>query len=181
MLKKCFNKISSYILIALFFLLFFSICVNAQTVDCSDIGEDKKEPYPEQIREKLTEMCIEKAKKDFQELIESGEEIAKLTEELEISYDKSRGFTSDDREKMERVEDLLKKIRKELRADDDDDDLDEKKNRPKNISEAVKNLKEKTSDLCEELKKTSRYSISAAAVQNSNVVLRLLRFIQVKN
>ncbi len=175
MFKKSVNLIFLFILLSV-----FSICVNAQVNNCSNIGESKSDPYPEQIREKLTELCIKEAKKDFQELLDRGEEIAKLTDELETSFTKNNGFSTEDREKIEKVEDLLKKIRKDLRADNDDDD-DKKEARPKSLVEAVKTLKEKTSDLFEALKKTSRYSISAVAIQSSNAVLKLVRFIKIGN
>ncbi|MGI8668602.1 MAG: hypothetical protein ACR2J3_02010 [Aridibacter sp.] len=176
MFKKSVNLILLFILLSV-----FSVCVNAQVNNCSNIGENKADPYPEQIREKLTELCIKEAKEDFQELLVRGEEIAKLTDELETSFTKNNGFSSDDREKIEKVEDLLKKIRKDLRADDDDDDDDKKEAKPKSLIEAVKTLKEKTADLFEELKKTSRYSISAVAIQSSNIVLKLVRFIKIGN
>jgi DNA-directed RNA polymerase specialized sigma subunit len=157
----------------------FSICIDAQVNKCSNIGIIRGEDYPEQIREKLTELCIKEAKDDFQQLLDRGQEIAKLTDELEISFAKNKGFTSVDREKIERVENLLKKIRKDLQADDDDND--EKESKPQSLIEAVRNLKEKTSDLFEELKKTSRYSISAVAIQSSNTILKLVRFIKKGN
>ncbi|MGI8544450.1 MAG: hypothetical protein ACR2MD_13385 [Aridibacter sp.] len=174
MLKKLFNPVFLFSLI-----LMFSICIDAQINNCSNIGIIRGEDYPEQIREKLTELCIKEAKEDFQQLLDRGEEIAKLTDELEISFAKINGFTSVDREKIERVENLLKKIRKDLQADDDDDD--EKESKPQSLLEAVRTLKEKTSDLFEELKKTSRYSISAVAIQSSNTILKLVRFIKKGN
>lgn len=174
MLKKLFNLVFLFSLISM-----FSICIDAQVNNCSNIGIIRGEDYPEQIREKLTELCIKEAKEDFQQLLDRGEEIATLTDELEISFAKNNGFTSVDREKIERVENLLKKIRKDLQADDDDDD--EKESKPQSLIEAVHTLKEKTSDLFEELKKTSRYSISAVAIQSSNTILKLVRFIKKVN
>lgn len=175
MLKKLFNSVFLFSLV-----LMFSICIDAQINNCSNVGIIRGEDYPEQIREKLTELCIKEAKEDFQQLLDRGKEIATLTDELESSFAKNNGFTSVDREKIERVENLLKKIRKELQADGDDDD-DEKESKPQSLIEAVHILKEKTSDLFEELKKTSRYSISAVAIQSSNTILKLVRFIKKGN
>lgn len=157
-----------------------AVNINAQINDCSNFGENPRDPYPKQIKEKLTEMCIEKAKKDFQELLDRGEEISKLTEEIEDSYAKNKGFSKADKEKLERVEELIKKIRKDLRADDDNDD-DEKSAKPQTVLETVKTLKEKTFDLFEELKKTSRYSISAVAIQSSNSIMKIVRFLRFKD
>ncbi len=165
--------------ILFFVVLMFSVNINAQINDCSDLGDNPQDPYPKQIKEKLTEMCIERAKKDFQELLDRGEEVSKLTEEIEDSYTKNNGFSKDDKEKLGRVEDLIKKIRKDLRADDDDDE--EKSEKPRTVLETVKTLKEKTFDLFEELKKTSRYSISAVAIQSSNSIMKIVRFLRFKD
>ncbi len=172
-MKKLFFNLTSFT----FLFSIFAISISAQVENCYSIGENRREPYPKSIREKLAKNCIERAKKDFQELLDRGEEIAKLTEEIETSYEENKKFTSDDNKKLARVEKLLKKIRRDLRADDDDND-DEK---PESKLEAIKKLKEKTLKLFNELKKTSRYSISAVAIQSSNTVLKLVKFLRFKN
>jgi hypothetical protein len=147
----------------------------AQTNNCYNLAENSREPYPEQIKEKLIELCIERAKKDFQEMLEESEEVAKLTEELENSYTANNKFNKKDSKKLKRVEKLLNKIRKDLKADDDDEIIDEK---PKSIPDALKSLKDKSFYFVKELKKTSRYSISALAIQSSNKVLKLVKFLR---
>lgn len=174
-------KIVSKFIILFFTVLISANIINAQISDCSDIAENPRDPYPKQIKEKLIEMCIERAKKDFQELLDRGEEITKLTSELENSYTENNGFSNDDRDKLDRVENLLKKIRKDLRADDDDDDDDKKAEKPQTVLETLKTLKEKTFDFFEELKKTSRYSISAVAIQSSSSIMKIVRFLRIKN
>lgn len=158
------------------FVSISSLSVEAQIMDCSNLGEDPRDPYPEAVKEKLMEMCIKKAKKDFQELLDRGEEIAKLSEEIELAFSQTQGFSVEDREKLSRIEDLVDKVRDDLKAGDDDEEFTEK---PETTAETLKILKQKTSELFEELKKTSRYSVSAGAIQSSNQIARLLKRLKI--
>ena len=164
------NKFLKFLFFSLLLSLLLSTSLLAQTRNCYNLVENRREPYPEQIREKLTELCIERAKKDFQEMLKRSEEVAKLTKELQGSYSENKKFSKKDTKKLKRVEKLLKKIRSDLRADKDDNI---KEDQPKSIPDALKSLKDKTFNLLEELKKTSRYSISAIAIQSSNKVLKV--------
>ena len=93
------------------------------------------------------------------------------------SYEQSKGFSSRDLNKLERLEKLLKKIRKKLGGDDDGND-DEIEAKPSTIENAVETLKKTAASLFEELKKTSRLSISAVAIQSSNTMLKIVRLIR---
>ena len=59
-------------------------------------------------------------RKDFEEMLENGEQAVKLTEEIENSFNKNKKLTTNDIQKLEKIEKLLKKIRKELGGDNDD-------------------------------------------------------------
>lgn len=126
------------------------------------------------VREQLIKLCIKENKKEFEELVERAEEIEKLSDELKTSFDETSSFSESDREKLEQLESLIKKVRKELRATDDDEDEDV----PKTVSEAVVSLHLTASDLAKDIKKTSRYSISLAAVRNSNTALKIVKFLR---
>ena len=55
------------------------------------------------VRERMIKLCIEDNKKDFKELIENSEEIAKLSKEIEESYDVNNKFSSNDKKKLKQV------------------------------------------------------------------------------
>ncbi len=152
------------------------VCIYSQIERCPYIENPAhREPLSKQMKERMVELCIEETKKDFDRMLERTEELAKLTDEIEESFKGTNRLTKEDREKLEKAEDLLEKIRKELNADDDDDD---DKDKPKDAVEAVQLLQETTYKLLDEIKKTSRYSISAVAIQSSNTVMRLVKFLR---
>ncbi|MCB1022905.1 MAG: hypothetical protein KDB79_00845 [Acidobacteria bacterium] len=156
------------------FLPFFIIAVFCIGFSARETFGQRDEPLPDSIREKMIEMEIEDQKEDFQELVARSEEVVKLTGEIEVSYNENKKLTADDREKLSRVEDLLEKIRKELRARKDK----EKIKPPKSMTSAVQSLREDTIKLLEEIKKTSRYSISVVAIQSTNAVLKIVEFLR---
>ena len=126
---------------------------------------------------------IEQEKKDHEELIERGEEALKISEELETSVVQTNKITVKDREKLDRLEKLVKKIRKELGGDDDDEKDIENIVEPaqENVSlivAAMKKLQSTAVNLVDELKKTTRFSISAVAIQSSNSLLKIVKFVR---
>ena len=79
------------------------------------------------------------------------------------------------------------KIRKELGAEGDDQPVvkdpaapAEGEPKPSNMEEAFNYLKSSTVKLVDELKKTTRFSVSVVAIQSSNTVLKLVRFLRFK-
>lgn len=158
------------------FLVFIAIvCVNAQSDATTRNGRPNPagDELPKSIKETLAKGRIEREKKDYEELIKRGEESAKLSEELEQSFVKHNRLTPEDQKKIERLEKNLKKIRSELGGDGDDQE-----EKPLSIANAFKALQSYTSTLVDELKKTTRYTISAAAIETSNAILKIVRFIR---
>lgn len=149
------------------------ICVNAQFPNAAP----EKEDYPKTVKETLAKGRIDREKKDYQQLIERGEEAAKISSEINKSFAKHNKFSSEDQKKLDRLEKLVKKIRNELGGDDDDSDED----KPSSISAAVKSLQETTMNLIDMIKKSTRYSVSVAAIESSNALLKVVRFIRFGN
>jgi seryl-tRNA synthetase len=149
------------------------VCVNAQTNIDPRTGRPNQEEVPKSIKETLAKGRIDREKKDYEDLIKRGEESAKLSEELEQSFAKHNRLTPEDQKKLDRLEKNLKKIRSELGGDSD-----EEEENPSSIHNAFKALQSYTSTLVDELKKTTRYSISATAIETSNAVLKIVRFIR---
>ncbi len=158
---------------AVFFVSTAIICVNAQTNVDPRTGRPNQEEVPKSIKETLARGRIDREKKDYEELIKRGEESAKLSEELEQSFTKHNRLTPEDQKKLERLEKNLKKIRSELGGGGDDEE-----EKPLSVGNAFKALQSYTSTLVDELKKTTRYSISATAIETSNAVLKIVRFIR---
>jgi K+/H+ antiporter YhaU regulatory subunit KhtT len=166
----------------IFAAVFFSlavVCINAQadTADTSTRGgANNKEDLPKGIKEMLARGRIEREKKDYEELLQNGEEAVELSESLEKTFAESNKFSAEDRKKLDRLEKLAKKIRRELGADESDDADDVEK--PTSMLNAFKILQTSTGKLVGELKKTSRYSVSVVAIQSSNAFLKIIKFIR---
>lgn len=156
------------------FLALFTICINAQFQN-----ETRKEELPQGVKENLAKSRIAKEKKDYEELIKRGEEALKLSEDLEKSFDENKTLSSQDRKKLERLEKLVKRIRSDLGGGDDRESLENDDNTPLSIATAFKYLQENTVKLVEELKKSTRYSVSAVAIQSTNFLLRIVKFVRI--
>lgn len=133
-----------------------------------------REELPKSIKENLKKHQIKRDQKKFEDMLKDGEEAVKLSEELELSLNQNNRFVQDDIKKLERLEKLVKNIRQELGGADDK----EEEKSSLDFQNAVLSLKDKVVDLFEELKKMSRHSISAAAIQSSNSILKLVRFLR---
>ncbi len=106
------------------------------------------------------------------------EEAVKLSNELEKSFTQNNQLSSTDQKKLDRLEKIVKKIRNELGADGDDKSV-ELNEKPLSIINALKALQNSTVKLVDELKKTTRYSVSVIAVESSNFLLRVVRFLRI--
>jgi len=161
------------------FLSLAIVGVNAQT-DTTDAstpsGKSNKEDYPKGIKESLAKSRIEREKKDYQKLLQNGEEAVKLSESLKNTFTESNQFSAEDRKKLDRLEKLAKKIRRELGANESDEADDDEK--PSSMLNAFNILQTSTGRLVEELKKTTRYSVSVVAIQSSNAFLKVIKFIR---
>ena len=169
----------------IFLLTAASVCACAQTDASGRTRGAEQEDLPKGIKETLAKGRIEREKKDYLELLERGAEAAKLSEELSASFGKNNSLNTEDRKKLERLEKLSKKIREELGAKDSESaeiDAADAGEKLISFSDAFDKLKSISAKLSGELKKTTRHTISAVAIQSSNTVLKLVRFLrQTKN
>lgn len=157
---------------SIFLLSLILICVNLISAQTPNKNE-----LPEPIRENLAKMQLKEEEENYKELIKRGEEAAQLSEEISKSYEEHNKLSSEDQKKLEKLEKVVKRIRRDLGAENDDD-KDGQDDKPSSVSNTLNTIKEKTSNLLAELKKASRYSISVVAVESSNKVFNLVRFLR---
>ena len=179
------NENPKFVLIKMktLFLKSFTILIVGYLLVCTADAQifrdrNRAEPLPDNIKERLIKLKIDEEKKDHDKLLKQSEEVAVLSEEIQASYTKNKALTSKDQKKLDRVEKLLKKIRRELRAGKDD--KEDEREKPSSLNDAISNLHQNTLKLYEEVKKTTRHSISVVAIQSSNAVLKLVKFIRFK-
>ncbi len=143
----------------------------------------EKDERPKSIKEKLVQMQIEKEKKDHEEMVARGEEAVKLSTELEKSFSETGLLSNNDIEKLEKVEKLVKKIRSGLGGNDEDDEGERSESSQQTSTKgflggAIDTLKSRSAALLDELKKTTRFTISAAAISTSNALLRITKVLR---
>jgi hypothetical protein len=174
----------------IFVSLFCGLAIFVSGQDLPDAssrsGRDRKQDLPVGLKEMLAKQKAERDKKDHEEMLERGEEALRLANQLETSFEQKKEFSQLERSKLESLEKVVTKIRRELGGDDDGDIDDAADNpsddepKPSTVEEAFKYLQSTTVKLVDELKKTTRFSISAVAIQSSNTVLKLVRFLRIK-
>ena len=145
--------------------------------------DDQKKDQPKSFREMMAKARAAREKKEYDEMLKRGDEALKLSRQLEVSFEQHSTMTDQDRVRLDALEKTIQKIRKGLGGDDDDSaspaDEDEEVD-PSDLKQAFEYLKDTTTRLVDELKKTTRYSISVVAIQSSNSVLRIVRFLRLR-
>ena len=142
--------------------------------------EEERRQESIKIKAMLAKQQAEHDKKEHEELLKNGDEALELSEALEKSFELNPSLTPEDNKKLESLEKLATKIRDELGGDDDlepDKQLAEKSS---SLLDGVRAIQTTTVQLVDELKKTTRFSISAAAIQTSNALIRLTRFLRLR-
>jgi hypothetical protein len=171
----------SFFIAVLFTIVICSFGVSAQDADSRFPGQKSPDPdQPKGFLEMKKKMEIDLEKKEYDELVQRGEQAVKLSTDLEKAFSQQPGVSRDDLEKLDELEKLIKKIRSNLGGgNSDDSDADDQDDpAPKNAADAFKDLQSLTEKMVGEIKKTSRFGVSAIAIQSSNAVLRVVRFLK---
>ena len=162
------------------FIAAASLCAYAQIDASTSNGKSQNEDFPKSIKETLAKQRIAQEKKEHQELLKRGEEAFQLSKDLEKSFTDNNRLSSDDQKKLDRMEKLVKKIRNELGGGDEDDaEKDALVKNLNTIQSAFKALQDNTVKLLDELNKSTRYTISVVAIQSSNLLLKVVKFLRI--
>lgn len=160
-----------------------ALAASAQTDASSALpGRDnrRREEEAKTIKDMLAKQQALRDKKDHAEMLKRGEQALQIASQLEKSFEQNEQLSPQDKTKLESLEKLVTKIRNELGGDDVDEEDETKTVKPSSLKEAFNFLQSTTVKLVDELKKTSRFSISALAIQSSNTVIKLARFLRLR-
>ena len=134
------------------------------------------------IKDMLAKQQSEREKKEHEELLKRAEDALEISDQLEKALQDGGQLDSAEEKKLAELEKVVKKIRDELGGDDDEEaDKEAAATGPKDLKDVFVALRKSTIQLVDEVKKTTRFSISAAAIQSSNTVLRLVRLLRFGN
>jgi hypothetical protein len=165
-------------------LLACSVAAQSNSVSGQDRSNNSqnKEEEGYSINEMRSKWRIKAEEKEYQEIVNKGEEAAKIGDEISRVFLQNRRLTSQDQEKLAQLEKLSKKIRNALggnnKQNKDETETPTDLVYPTSLDDAVKKLAETTANLHDELKKSTRYSISVRSIEAANYVLDLVGFIR---
>ena len=166
-------------------LLLVAVTASAQTAANDPWPGDRRRPDEESefIKKMLAKQQTEREKREYAELIERGETALKMSEQLEEAFATKDQLSDEDLKRLEQFEKIIGKIRDDLGGDDDGETSiaikDEKP--PKDVREGFLYLKQSTEELLSEIKKSTRFSVSVVAIESSNALIRLARFLRLKS
>lgn len=177
-------RIFRSISLIVFAVLFGSVAVSAQIDPFNrDPRRAEREEEAKIVKEMLAKQQSEREKKEHEELLKRADTALELSNELDKAFEEGDQLSIEDK-RLAELEKVVKKIRDDLGGDDDDEDEDEAgaaNEGPKDVKDAFLALRKSTLELVDEVKKTTRYSISVAAIRSSNSVLKLVRFLRFRN
>jgi hypothetical protein len=138
-------------------------------------GDDDDPPlttYEEEIRAKR---LIKIAEKEHQDNINRAREISQLGKQMQETLKTRSALDREDGKKLERIEKLTRKIRGEAGGGDDEVKLE---NRPTDLAATLTRVAEVTESLSKNVQNTPRQVVSAAVIDNANVLLELIKILR---
>jgi hypothetical protein len=119
--------------------------------------------------------AIKYAEKEHQENLTRAREASELGNAVATAFKQNKSLGSADLKKLEKLEKITKKIRNEAGASDDEFELECK---PHDLAEAIDSMAKVSTSLSEKIIKTPRRVVSAAIIEESNVLLELIRIVR---
>lgn len=144
-----------------------------------DDGETT-EDLPKSFRELMIKRRLAQRKKEHDAMLKRGDEALKISDELQESYLENGRLSTKDRQLLSDLEKLVTRIRNDLGGSEAKGENEKIADSPKSIDEAFAYLKQSTESLVAELNRTTRFSISAVAIETSNSVIKLARFLRLR-
>jgi hypothetical protein len=125
--------------------------------------------FEEELRAKR---MIKMAEKDHQENLDRAKEIQQIAKELKESLQGKSALDREGLKKIERLEKLTKKVRGEAGGESEDLTI---VNPPKDLSDTVCQIGEKSESLSKEVQNTPRQVVSASVISSANILLELIK------
>ena len=140
-----------------------------------DPSTTRERPLYEAEEEMRAKQAIKFAEKEHRENLDRAKEIAKIGKELRATASNAPFMGRDSEKKIERLEKLTRKVRGEAGGDDQEVEL---KTRPGDLPSAMALVGEAAETLSKEVQNTPRQVVSAAVIENANVLLELIRLMR---
>ncbi|HBB88118.1 MAG TPA: hypothetical protein DC047_10920 [Blastocatellia bacterium] len=137
--------------------------------------DEPPDPFASMEEEMRAKRAIKFAEKEYRENIDRAHELADLGSQLGASYKKNQQFDRTDWKKLERLEKLAKAIRNAAGGSNWEIDSDK---HSVSLTVNVEELLTVVGSLADRVEKTPRHVVSAAVIDEANVLLELIRLVR---
>jgi len=135
-----------------------------------------EEQAPNSIEEEMrAKRIIKFAEKAYQENLDRAREASDVGEELHASFQRKSSLDREDIKKLDRLEKLTKRIRNEAGGSDEKITIEKP---PSDLGSAVDRLAKVSESLKDKVEKTPRQVVSAAVIDEANVLLEVIRIVR---
>jgi hypothetical protein len=138
-------------------------------------GEDASKPFTALEEEMRAKRAIKFAEKEYQENLDRARDLSSLGVSIVASFKQNKGLDQEDIKKLEKVEKLAKGIRRAAGGSEDDVDMEKP---PTDLAAALDMLGDLSKSLKDKVEKTPKHVISAAVIDEANVLLELIRIVR---
>lgn len=137
--------------------------------------DDPNRPFTAIEEEMRAKRAIKFAEKEYQENLDRARDLSTLGAAIVTSFKQKKALDQETLKKLEKVEKLAKGIRRAAGGSEDDVEMEKP---PANIAAAVEMLGDLSQSLKVKVEKTPKHVISAAVIDEANVLLELIRIVR---
>lgn len=137
--------------------------------------DDDKGPFTPMDEELKAKRAIKFADREYQENLDRARDLSTLSTAVITSYKEKSRLDSDEIKKLEKIEKLAKAIRNAAGGSEADTHMEKP---PKDLPSAVSMLNDLSQSLKVKVEKTPKHVISAAVIDQANVLLELVRIVR---
>lgn len=138
-------------------------------------GEDSAKPFAAIEEEMRAKRAIKSADKEYQDNLDRARDLSSLAASIVAAFKQKNGLDQEDLKKLEKVEKLAKGIRRAAGGSEDEVEMEKP---PTNLASALDRLGDLSKCLKDEVEKTPKHVVSAAVIDEANVLLELIRIVR---
>jgi hypothetical protein len=148
---------------------------SAESIDAEKASSAEQKSATALEDEMRSKVAIKAAEKAYQENLERARDLSFLTEAVITSYKTKKQLDRQDIKKLEKAEKLAKGIREAAGGSEDATKLEKP---PHDLASSLTMLGELSESLKVNVEKTPKHVVSAAVIDEANVLLEVLRIIR---
>jgi hypothetical protein len=138
-------------------------------------GEDPSRSFATLEEEMRAKRAIKFAEKEYQDNLERARDLSSIGALIVASFKQNKRLDTEDLKKLDKVEKLAKGIRRAAGGSEDDVEMEKP---PTDLASALEMLGDLSKSLKDKVEKTPKHVISAAVIDEANVLLELIRIVR---